>query len=179
MANFEALYDTTALIVPFIERDEKGQIIRDQSIVFNKGMALKDKVIPANYLTNNPDEIRYLKANGGNEANGGFSFKEIIEATKATTEAKTKPVAVEPQKNIPSAVVTEMPKLEDDFVFPDDLAETPDPGSKDYPDVNTAQEASAVLRSLFPELTVRDTNSKAKIKALIESKNITFSNFTL
>ena len=182
MAKFEALYGVTSLIVPFIERDEKGKIIRDQSIVFNQGMTLKDKVIPANYLTNDPDKIKYLKANGGNEANGGFSFKEIIVESKPAPAAKANPASVDapkPKHAPAAAVVTELPALEDDFIFPDDLAESPSTGKTDYPEANTAQEASAVLRGLFPELTTRDTSSKAKIKAFIADKNITFSNLDL
>ena len=177
MAKFEALYGATQLIVPFIERNEAGQVIRVQSIVFNTGLSLKDKIIPANYSTNDQDTIKYLRAYGGNEANGGFSFKEIKEAStsKPVAEAKT-----------PAAVVAEVPPLKEeakeDFVFPDDLAESPEADesqAQDYPDVTTAQEAGAILRTLFPELTTRDTGSKAKIKSLIKDKNITFSNLDL
>lgn len=184
MVKFEALDGATALIVPFIERDEKGQIVRDQSIPFNQGISLRDKTIPAYIIPTDPDQIKFLRAYKGNQANGGYSYREIKEAqaSKPATEAKSNATPVDLPKHAPAAVVTELPNLEEadkEFVFPDDLAETPDPGSKDYPDVTTAQEASVILRSLFPELTVRDTSSKAKIKAFIADKNITFSNLEL
>lgn len=197
MAKFEALNGVKALVLSYIERDEKGAITRDQTIPFNQGVISRDYVRPANLITESEDKIRFLRKHKGNEANGGIRFREIVEnqAAKPAIEAKPKPVAADLPKHAPAAaIVTDLPKqavvepepvaepVEDKpFVFPDDLAAAPvEPATassaNDYPEANTVQEASAVLRRLFPELTTLETNNKKKVFDVAASKNVTFSN---
>lgn len=187
MAKFEALNGVKTLVLSFIERDEKGAIVRDQTIPFNIGVISRDYSRPANLITEDEARIKFLRNHKGNEANGGIRFREIVEKQNIKPKAKTEEKSIELPKHAPTAaVVTELPKLEDDFVFPDDLAETPEATEEkalnentDYPYVTTAQEAGLLLRTLFPELKARDVSPKAKALEVAASKKITFSNLEL
>lgn len=161
MKKFEALYNMTGLVVPFIVKDEKGNVVIDQSIVFNQGSTSKQGTIPANFMTNNPEIIKYLQSYGGNEANGGQSFKEIAE--KKEVAAKKEPVKkeAEPTKEEPGEGVSE-DKADGNIV--------------DYPEATTVQMAGTILRGLFTELTSRDVNNKVKVLEIASSKNLSFSN---
>lgn len=170
MAKFEAMMDLLSIIVPYIERDAKGQLIRDQSIVFNPGVRIRDKVTPANISTTDPSILVYLRAYGGNEANGGTSFSEVIEKKSEVKSAKAPAVIAEPAK----VTVIEEVEEEKEFVFPNDLAETPTESS--YPEVLTVQAASAILRGLYPELKSRDTSNREKVLQIATDKGISFPN---
>jgi len=168
MAKFQAMMDMLHLVVPFIERDGKGQILRDQTITFNTGNRVKNKVYPATFSTNDPEVIKYLRAYGGNQANGGASFREIVdESAPKKAEAKKAPETVSVNEAVNEVTVNESEE---------ENAEEEKTSATEYPDVTTAQQAGIVLRGLFPGLTARDTNNKEKIFKLAEEKGISFPN---
>jgi hypothetical protein len=158
MKKFEALYNMTGLVIPFIVKDDRGSIVIDQSIVFNQGSTSKQGTVPANYMSNDPEIVKYLQAYGGNEANGGHSFKEVVEKKAEAKAEKPAPKEIEP----------EAPKAES--------AEAVEGGPKAYSEAVTVQTAGSILKGLFPELTSRDVNNKDKVLAVAGSKNISFPN---
>jgi hypothetical protein len=167
MPKFQAMEDMLHLVIPFIERDEKGQVVRDQTIIFNSGIKVgKTKVIPASISIPDSDTsaLKYMRAYGGNEANGGTSFREIVEKKSEVvkTVAKLEPKVVAPEKP------AEETKAETE--------ESEGLDASDYPEATTVQAAASVLRKLFPELTSRDVNNKDKVLNVAASKNISFSN---
>jgi hypothetical protein len=182
MNKFIALGNIKSLIIPFIERDEKGQVVRDQSIVFNKGVKSRNTFSPANIIVSDPSTLDYLRKYKGNEANGGKTFREVIE--KKTEVAKAAVPTVEKATKTEAVTVAPTPakQEETEFVFPDDLAESPvveesNPTENTaYPEVTTVQEAGFVLRNLDNTLKTRDTNNKDKVLALAVKHRITFPN---
>lgn len=162
MAKFQAMMDMLNLVVPFIERDGNGQLVRDQSITFNPGIRTRDKVVPASISTSDESVLKYLRAYGGNQANGGTSFSEVAEKK---SEVKKAPK---------TEVIEEIEEEEKEFVFPDDLAESPTASS--YPEATTVQAASAILRGLFTELKSRDTSTREKVIEVATGKGISFPN---
>lgn len=163
MAKFQAMMDMLNLVVPFIERDEKGQLVRDQSIAFNPGIRTRDKVFPASISTSDESILNYLRAYGGNKANGGTSFLELVEKK---TEVKKAPQ--------PEAIQADKEQEDGDFILPDDVDEIQAESS--YPEATTVQAASAILKGLYPELKSRDTNTKEKVLEVATDKGISFPN---
>jgi DNA-binding ferritin-like protein (Dps family) len=157
------LYNMTGLVVPFIVKDEKGNVVIDQSIVFNQGSTSRQGTIPASYMTDNPEIIKYLHSYGGNEANGGHSFKEIVEKKSEAVKAVVKqaPKVIEPE-------------IEAKEIIQDSEEQELNPS--DYPEATKVQTAASILKKLFPELTARDINTKDKVLAVAAGKNISFSN---
>lgn len=164
MAKFVAL-GLRSLIVPFIEKDEKGNIIRDQSIVFNQGLRNAKGFVPASYITNNEYEIKYLRANGGNKANGGRSFEEIKEAESKAEAPKAEAEKAENTKPEPTTNEAEAEE-----------PESKEPESKDFPQATTVQEAGSILRTMIPGLKTRDVSSKDKVLEVASKNGITFPN---
>jgi hypothetical protein len=162
MKKFEALYNMTALVVPFIVKSDTGAIIRDQTIVFNQGSTTKQGTTPASLMTNDPEVIKYLQAYGGNEANGGISFREVVE----------KKSEVKAEKSAPKEIAPEPPK-EEGTEAGTDIGEGE---SNAYLEATTVQAAGNILKGLFEELTSRDVNNKEKVLAVAASKNISFPN---
>lgn len=161
MPKFQALHNIKDLTVPFIEKDSEGNIIRDQSIVFNRGMNAARGFIPAYFHSSDTDTVNYLRAYPGNKTNGGSSFEEIKEAEPVNTLAPK-----------------EMKQEENPITEPmDEAKEQPKEGSvKVYDDVTTVNEASAILLEMFEELVTRDVNTRAKIAAVAASKGLSFPN---
>lgn len=159
MPKFQALYNTKDLTVPFIEKDKDGKIVRDQSIVFNRGLNSAKGFVPAYFHTGDKETIDYLRAYPGNIANGGHSFEEVLE----TESPKAKP--------------TEAPK----DTAPVAELDTANEESKEqrlivYESVTTVNEASQILLDKFEELVTRDVNTRAKIASVAASKGISFPN---
>ena len=163
MPKFQALHNIKDLIIPFVEIDAEGNITRDQSIVFNRGMNSARGFIPAYIHTHDQATVDHLRAYVGNKANGGQSFEEIIIeepvktlAPKAVKEDIAPLIAAEPQ-----SVTVEEPK---------------ESSLKVYEDVTTVNEASQILLEMFEELVTRDVNTRAKIAAVAASKGLSFPN---
>lgn len=155
MAKFQALY-AKSLNISFVLKDEDGNILRDETIQFNKGLNTNKGFVPANYSTDDPDRIEFLRKNPSNVANGGQSYMEILDKPVQT---KAPVVAKEPEAPV-------VPAEEVEETAPE----------KVYEEVTTVNEASEILRDLFPELRVRDVNTTAKIKEVAASKKISFPN---
>lgn len=193
MAKFEALHGLKDLVVPWIEKDETGKIIRDQSVTFKKGLRNNKEVIPASLITTEPDLLKHLRSYGGNEKNGGSSFREIItEAVKETVKAKTEPVAAKPTPEptpepeapkAPEPTPTPEPVQDPEPVQEPQPVQDPEPASteaktegKVFEEPTTVQAASAVLGELFPDIKSRDRNSREKVDAIAAANNISFPN---
>ena len=159
MAKFQAMMDMLNLVVPFIERDGNGQLVRDQSITFNPGIRTRDKVVPASISTSDESVLKYLRAYGGNQANGGTSFLEVVEK-KSEVKKAPKPEVIE-----------EIKEEEQELESIDS-----EPIESSYPEATTVQAASAILRGLYPELKSRDTNTKEKVLEVATGKGISFPN---
>lgn len=162
MPKFEALMEMRTLVVPFIERDEKGQLIRDQAITFKQGMNTPNGVVPAYLITENEQEVKYLREYPGNEQNGGMSFKELKEAAKE-----------KPKKTV-LKVETEEPLEESE-----ETAETVESGDSEtvvYGEVTTRQQAFAILKSLDPTVNTANTRTIEDMQKKAASLNVSFPN---
>lgn len=158
MPKFQALYNIKDLTVPFIEKDSEGNITRDQSIVFNRGMNSARGFIPAYFHTNDTETVNYLRTYPGNKTNGGSSYEEVeAEPVKTLAPAEENSFSSEPVNEVQQE-------------------QTSSGEIKVYDDVTTVNEASAILLEMFEELVTRDVNTRAKITAVAESKGISFPN---
>lgn len=161
MPKFQALHNIKDLIIPFVIKDAEGNVTRDQSIVFNRGMNAARGFIPAYLHTHDQEIVDHLRTFVGNKANGGQSFEEvIIEEQPVKTLA---PKAI--KKDIAPAIAAE----------PESVT-VEEPSLKVYEDVTTVNEASQILLEMFEELVTRDVNTRAKIAAVAASKGLSFPN---
>lgn len=164
MPKFQALYNIKSLSIPFVVKDEEGTIIRDESINFNSGLNSANGFIPAFLHTSEEDKLAYLRAYPGNLANGGHSFEEVIQEEPAVEKV----VPVVEASAVESPVAEEAPVSEQT---------EPQAGEQQvFEDVTTVNEASSILRDMFPELKTRDVNTRDKVFAFSEGKNLSFPN---
>jgi hypothetical protein len=167
MPKFQALFNIKSLSVPFVVKDDEGNIIHDESINFNSGLNSAKGFIPAFYHTSDKDKLAYLRAYPGNLANGGSSFEEVEQEKPVVKKVVPAVKAVEPAP-VAEPVVAEAPVLEE---------AKPEAGETQvFEDVTTVNEASSILRDMFPELKVRDVNTRDKVFAFSASKNLSFPN---
>jgi hypothetical protein len=159
MPKFQALYNIKELSVPFVEKDAEGNITRDESIVFNRGMNAAKGFIPAYIHVSDTATLNYLRAYPGNKTNGGYSYEEVQE--------EPEPVNKPEQQEFPVYEPGDEPKQEPEPV---------EPKAKVYEDVTTVNEASQILLEMFEELVTRDVNTRAKIAAVAASKGLSFPN---
>ncbi|HAH37798.1 MAG TPA: hypothetical protein DCL81_15190 [Algoriphagus sp.] len=173
MPKFVALFGIKNLSVPFIERDEEGKILRDETITFNKGQNGGRVFVPAFFYTNDPEKIKHLRNYPGNKKNGGCSFEEVEEAKNEIKAAKApeKPVkpAADPTPD-PAADPTPdpTPDPKNEVVIPE--------GFQSFPEITTVNEASAKLRELFEDVTSKDTRNKKQVQEVAASKQVIFPN---
>ncbi len=152
MKKYEALNGVTSLLIPFVVKSKDI----DRTIPFNQGRVEKNGTFPAYLVTDDEEVIAWLDAYKGNEANGGNSFREV------KTEQEKKPA---------KKAVAAKQEVEEESEEPSEESEI-----KEFPEVVTAQAAANTIKRLFPETSSRDVNSKDKILALAEAKNISFPN---
>lgn len=178
MAKFQALY-AKSLNISFVLKDENGNILRDETIQFNKGLNTNKGFVPANYSTDDPDRIEFLRKNPSNVANGGQSYMEILDKpvqTKAPVVAKEPEAPVVPAEEVEETAPEEVENTSLEEEVEETAPEAKPVEEKVYEEVTTVNAASEILRDLFPELRVRDVNTTAKIKEVAASKKISFPN---
>lgn len=174
MAKFQSLFGITRLTLSWIEKDENGNLIKDQTVRFIDGVTSRDLNIPATLHTEETELLKFLRENTANAKNGGTTFEEV-EEPKAEPKKPSKKVeealVVDPQTVTIAEAEPETESTEDSQEPSDEPAEV-----KIFDQITTNREAIAFLKTVDPTIKTADLMNKAKIIEKATSLNLSFPN---